>query len=561
MNKKVVWGIVIFSIVAIAIAGVVYFNFKKKTARDYLPASSSQVIRVNFSELQKIAPISEFSKLLDMYSISIGGGNKESLFNEILAADSKKEGSSGLDLKSEGFFFVNNKSIERSEGDVYEGMVFSIKDKSIWENFLKTNKIALKETTDLKFESVNNCKVYHSSLATTYAWNDEVVVLAPNVVDNAKMNSFFSSTEDKAIKLPQFKKFLDKSGHIGIYLSDLGSMSDNLGGAMAFLREKKSGGFSSYVNFENGKVKFDFEMLGDKESIKQFDFFNEKPVSNEMLALLPDAKPTGLVALNFDMTKVLSFISQNEGLNTGLRMFMASKGLTLNDLKEIFNGELVFTISFMNPTSDEFMARGTLEPQVHVMIGSNNPEKLKSVLDDMGMIKFGDNAWQTSEMGQSNINVVIRNKTIMVTNNDVNAKNFSEGFAGIALKNEVIKSGAKSSSNYIYFNINEYLVSNPMLGSGFITPEITEQMDYLEIKGNYTNMEGGIYLKDKAQNSLKTIMGLLNNFKLRPAYESNDIHDSVSKENPSAKNENDPVFEEESSVPPVTEKAETESEK
>lgn len=526
MKNKWLWGVLIFGIVATAIGAIIYFNYKTKTAKDFVPAASDKVLRINLSELQKIASIADFSKLTDMYSGS-GFGVANNLVNEVLRAESSKEGSSGLDLKSDGFFFTLDAFAEDQNAIVKNGIVFSIKNKEDWEKFIKTNKLSLKETNELKIEKTTNCSVYHSSKAQTFAWNSNVMIFSDDVIDNSRLNSFFSSTEDKAIKFPQFQKFLDKTSHIGMYFKDMNSFSNKLAGAGNILSQQKTGGFAAYVNFENGKIKINGEMLGSADVLKQFDFFSTKPVSADMIAFLPEANPTGFFSFNLDMDKILDFVSKNEGMNTAMRLFLASKGLTINDVKQIFSGEIVFTINFINPTSDEFMGMSNLTPQMHVMIGSKNPEKLKGVLDDLGLIKFGNSAWQAG-MGSSNINVVIKNKTIMITNNDANAKNFNEGFAGVALKNQTLKNGAMATPNYMYFNLKEYLLSNPMLGSGFISPAVTEQIEYVEMKGDYTKMDGAIFFKDKSQNSLKVIMNLLSEMKLRPAQNESEILEELS---------------------------------
>ena len=354
MSKGLIIGIISTVLIGGAAAAWYFFSGSEKHLK-LVPADAVVVVTVDWGSLAKKALAADFKNsqwFLDMEkeATTTGLTKEQIVMRDIMNNPTDV----GVNVMSGVYFFMQS----RGE-DTHSAFVFDVNEPNKFEATVKKFDDQLTVVLEKNYRYVN------VGYDAVLAWNQDGGIFIKNMTYDERyediwskpiMNEVFARTADKSIIAnPEFAAFKKKEGDASFFVN---------GSAMAEVIGKQEGGMMSLgstmpntgeayknifitgtLNFNDGNIAFDSEILGENPEFEKTMIFADKGVSEEHLKMMSNKDVLAFVSMNVDMYKFMDYLKVFIG--NDIDEVLASQGLTVEKLKAMFSGELSFALNGM----------------------------------------------------------------------------------------------------------------------------------------------------------------------------------------------------------------------
>lgn len=315
--------------------------------------------------------------------------------NEMMKAWKDAE-NSGLDLQSH-FFASFVFQGQPAENKSYISLTASLKDADKFEAYLKKNiaNFSLKTQNDFKY-------IWEEKQHAVIGWNKSAVIyisaVNPNKLEKyapggspdpdypaeeepvadsaaAAIPAALVATEDDAViknwvaevdhlfhlkkeesagTIEPFAKLLKENADAGIFVNPEAIYnSGQFTMIPANVKKLMEGSFyTGTVNFENGKIVFNGHSYMGKELAAIYKKYGKKEIDMDMLKKYPSQNITGFISYAFDF-RMIGDIVKATGMDGMVNLMMGKSGLSMDDVLNAFEGQLIYVASDFAITKKE----------------------------------------------------------------------------------------------------------------------------------------------------------------------------------------------------------------
>ena len=506
-----------------------------------IPATSTLVSIIDMEQMMKKMDYQEFKKSEIFKSML-----KEAKTEELKKILENPE-ISGISINSQFGMYMDVKSSD----DYVIGFILPIKnikdfeaqiektakeEKSPFKNIKKEAKFKFVEE---KFED-NNLGV---------AWNEKMLIMNVSSKSSLKelfVKNFESKEKESILSNKEFKAenakghdilFWAQTAPIVKLLKEDKQISRSLKQiAYLGLTEKalEDNNFSIYCDFKKGEMESGMTFSMSDELKKEYGSIFGKKVSTDFSKFFPKKDMVGLSMLALDLGAV-NQVLKNRGFDGLINMFISEMGLTLEDFTKGLKGEIAFA-NYIDPSSKDIIQ----SQKMVLAIALNNPVFIDKLVDmasksGMGAVKKSGKRY-ISSMSDKVQGIMVDNVFVISTDISIIDKIEKGGFGGneaIAKADyDKIKDGWLSNYvDYIQMVASLSETSGSTLGLDTDYNKILKKIsDYNELEYSTSVLSDketkfNIYFKNKENNSLKTIIKLLDKIYL----EREDIKNQLDK--------------------------------
>ncbi len=362
MNKKLVW-IVAALVVAVGAGAIYYFFVKDRNQHfKYIPKDAAMAFHCDLkslhdkSDFEKVKKMKFFTKMMDDNSRS--GTNHE--WTDILI---KKTLTTGIDVLSNPVAFMSNRNDK-----MFAGLSIKLTNSGDFNRFMKKYKTSEEPK---KSETYTSLELEDEDLFV--AWNDEAALFltSPSVGYGAKGKAELEKVLDIYMTLDEkeslcanddYKKFRKEKQDIGLFVTYdklfdyMGTLFNNssydnpdmkeTGNQMDKMKTKFKGVNAGLaLSFENtgliGKV---YTFGENMTKLMDEAGYTGKPLSDDIIKNISSDQVLGTLFLNYNISKMIATqMETNPKIKEQIEKFANEMGLTINDLKGIFGGEIAFS--------------------------------------------------------------------------------------------------------------------------------------------------------------------------------------------------------------------------
>ena len=477
MSKGLIIGIISTVLIGGAAAAWYFFSGSEKHLK-LVPADAVVVVTVDWGSLAKKALAADFKNsqwFLDMEkeATTTGLTKEQIVMRDIMNNPTDV----GVNVMSGVYFFMQS----RGE-DTHSAFVFDVNEPNKFEATVKKFDDQLTVVLEKNYRYVN------VGYDAVLAWNQDGGIFIKNMTYNERyediwskpiMNEVFARTADKSITAnPEFAAFKKKDGDASFFVN---------GSALAEVIGKQEGGMMSLgstmpnngeayknifitgtLNFNDGNIAFDSEILGENPEFEKTMIFADKGVSEEHLKMMSNKDVLAFISMNVDMYKLMDYLKVFIG--NDIDEVLASQGLTVEKLKAMFSGELSFALNGMEyktPIIDpEYAMFYDEEPEPEMTpiftfnFSSNDKEGFKALFRK----SLGENAYTETTQGVFQVrmpymiafDVAETPVGFAISNNDALVASIAQGgmSAPFAPAAELAKDNALAA--YWNMNVNSY---------------------------------------------------------------------------------------------------------
>jgi hypothetical protein len=282
----------------------------------------------------------------------------------------------GIDMESPLISLVLN-----AEGNIHV-MEMNIKDSKAYGEFLKTVHPQFVITKD---KDINVAKMD----SAVVEWNNERAVMVGlsgqhfpdnNIVTGDSMTTeaiphpsadsllaicknIFTLEEDNSLySNEKFAGLESEEGDVHVWINVNDMVKKSMGemkGPMGMIKLDKflKDNYSTFTfNFANGKITCNHKQYFGKE-LSDILKNGDGDLSTEMVKKLPQENIAGVFAMHFTPANILEIIRLT-GLDGFINLFMAQKGLTLDDVVKATKGDMVFSVGDIKMKDDTVNIKG-----------------------------------------------------------------------------------------------------------------------------------------------------------------------------------------------------------
>lgn len=362
MNKKLVW-IVAALLVAVGAGAIYYFFVKDRNQHlKYIPKDAAMAFHCDLkslhdkSDFEKVKKMKFFTKMMDDNSRS--ETNHE--WTDILI---KKTLTTGIDVLSDPVAFMSNRNDK-----MFAGLSIKLTNSGDFNRFMKKYKTSEEPK---KSETYTSLELEDEDLLV--AWNDEAALFltSPSVGYGAKGKAELKKVLDIYMTLDEkeslganddYKKFRKEKQDIGLFVTYdglfdyMGTLINNrsydnpgmeeTGNQMDKMKAKFKGVNAGLaLSFENtGLVGKVFTFGENMTKLMDEAGYTGKPLSDDIIKNISSDQVLGTLFLNYNISKMIATqVETNPKTKEQIEKFANEMGLTINDLKEIFGGEIAFS--------------------------------------------------------------------------------------------------------------------------------------------------------------------------------------------------------------------------
>ncbi|MBV8254601.1 MAG: hypothetical protein JO154_18515 [Chitinophaga sp.] len=347
----------------------------------YIPKEAGLVLELNAKQIsQKL-----ITNGMTMDKLIEAAQSKDTADN--MAKAWKDAKNSGIDMTSNFFVSV----VFGDDKNAYIEATGSLQDAAKFEAFLKANlkSYDLKTGKDFKY-------TYDADSRGVFTWNNKSVIYLRNLntnrlndlpgldkpadednnVDTAAAAAavvspvaavttdmpesaaalvstadhlYHMKESETAGTLEPFKKLLKESADMGFFFNTQAVLNSGMNGTTALpgnFKKLMEGSFcTATANFEKGKILVNTNSYMGKEMLAIFKKYGTKEIDMSMLEKYPSDNVTGFVSYAFDFHMVGEII-KSTGTDGLVNMMLSQRsGLTMDDLLNAFDGQLVYVAS------------------------------------------------------------------------------------------------------------------------------------------------------------------------------------------------------------------------
>ncbi|WP_291908379.1 hypothetical protein [Chitinophaga sp. CB10] len=355
----------------------------------YIPKEAGLVLELNAKQLSEKLVTNGFTMDKLMQAAQSGDSAKD-------AKSWEEAKNSGIDLTSNFFVSFVFKG-QMSENKSYIEATASLKDAAKFENFLKTNLAGYEMKTGKDFKYTWDKK--NSALIT---WNDKTVLYLTQL-PTSKLSGLPGATDvpaagdteegvdeeaypvdsvtkadvtpvanvtaelpdeaavllteadhlyhlkeaETAGSLEPFKKLLKENADISLFFNSEATYNSGMLTMLpANFKKLMEGSYTTATaNFEKGKVVMNTNSYAGKQMMEIFKKYGKREIDMDMLDKYPGENITGFLAYAFDF-HMIGEIVKSVGMDGMVNMMLSQKsGLTMDDLLNAFDGQLVYVSS------------------------------------------------------------------------------------------------------------------------------------------------------------------------------------------------------------------------
>lgn len=490
-----------------------------------IPSSSTLVSIIDMEQMMKKMDYQEFKKSEIFKSML-----KEAKTEELKKILENPE-ISGISINSQFGMYVDIKSND----DYVVGFILPI--KSIKDFEAQIEKTAKEEKSpfknikkEAKFKFVEE-KSDDTNLGI--AWNDKMLIM--NVSSKSPLKELFvknfeSNVKESILSNKEFKAenakghdvlFWAQTAPIIKLLKEDKQISKSLKQiAYLGLTEKalEENSFSIYCDFKKAEMESGMTFSMSEELKKEYGSIFKNNVSTDFTKFFPKKDMVGLSMLALDLGAV-NQVLKNRGFDGLINMFIGEMGLTVEDFTKGLKGEIAFA-NYLDSSSKDMIQ----SQKMVLAIAMKDPAFIDKLVDlasksGMGAVKKSGKRY-ISSMSDKVQGIMVDNVFIISTDISIIDKIEKGGFSGndaIAKADfDKIKDGWLS--NYVdyiqmFAAINESTGSSLGLNLGYnkVLKKISDynELEYSTSVVSSKDAKFNIYFKNKEDNSLKTIMKLL----------------------------------------------------
>ena len=481
--------------------------------RDLLPADSFVTMSINPSSLMQKGGIGDPEQnplYVRIKSEIENGRNFSDEEKQYLLSLLKNPCESGIDLKSDLFYFISGSSLNPEAMYVKGGVLLPIGDKAKFDALIAR----INEKSGARAETANGVSVIRigeqGAVNGVCAYSDAACMLyfaqGPGDDAVARVKELFAQKRSESLMGNKVvaEQFAAKND-INMVLSyaGLSSLANNpMLSSMPMMSAMMDATVTGSVNFEKGRIVADAAVsYKDKESeekVKEF-YAYVKPQDGDLLRYLP-AATIGAVAYGLDGEKLFTVLSSLPGYG----MMLANP--LVKQVMDAFDGDMVIAFSGMLPGSNNSVPVASLLAQV------DDPSVVQTVIVNMPGMPVQQTGDGQYSLTMSGVTVLFGVKDgVLYCTTDALVKSALDGeqIASLVSREKIFK--GQSGSFYLDIaGLNEQLRQILADKSGTSTEvqvlfALLGMFDNLE---SYGTMKGGTMvfnMADKEQNSFKTI--------------------------------------------------------
>ncbi len=363
MSKKIVWVVLALAI-AIGASAIYYFFVKDRNEHlKYIPKDATMAIHCDLkslygkSDFEKVKKMKFFTKMMDAQSRS--GSNHE--WTDILF---KKPLTTGIDVLSQMVFFMSTRNDK-----MFAGLSIKLTSSGDFNRFMKKYKTSEEPK---KSETYTSLELEDEKLFV--AWNDEAALFlsAPTLMGQSNSKAEIEKvldiymTQDKKESLTEnedYNKFRKEKQDIGMFVT-YDKVFDYLGTIFKRRMYYSQDMMDSKEQMEKMKAKYkgvnagltlSFENTGlvgkaftygeNATKLVEEAGYTGKPLSNDIIKNISNDQVYGTMFLNYNIAKAIATqMETSPEMKEKVEKVAEELGITVNDLKGIFGGEMAFSL-------------------------------------------------------------------------------------------------------------------------------------------------------------------------------------------------------------------------
>lgn len=354
MNKKVLW--IVLGTILVGTGALLTYRFFKGSNKHLVlvPANATFVMRFDVKSLaEKISENGEIKKTKiykKMEKESLSKSNDPT--SKVIAQILKNPTSTGVNVFSDAYYYMYN-----TKNVTYNALVLDMKDI---EDFNKTVlKFPEAKTSMKRGKEYNYLKINSRSIL---AWNTSGVLWlnkdynwfydeSPNETIEKTIKGFMKMKKKSSIMSDEdFMEYDKNDDDIALYVSydkvfRLTGLEDAKDESIESIKKMMKGvklGLS--LNFETDVVLTKMKIFGDTKEFDKRNYMGNSGLTEKTMSAICSDKLLGLISLNIDFEKLVSFACEMSGEETSLRREiedMAGQfGLTSKQLIGAFGKEV-----------------------------------------------------------------------------------------------------------------------------------------------------------------------------------------------------------------------------
>lgn len=536
MNKKLLWGGLLLFIIGGAAA--IYFLVLKKSQEHFklIPKDAFVVVTADLKSLADKANSKEWKDLYMVKKMD-ESKHKDDENSKFVKDVMSNPLAMGIDPVSDIYMFVQMGGSMKP----MVGVAFAVRNKDDLEKILM--KIPEKNL-DIKKEVVakDGYKLFKLDNDALIAWRDGAGIFL-----SGENSEVLVAAADKIMKLDakssladnnHFKDFANNKHDIGFFLNYEAIMNNpeissgiKMSGGSSYIDALKSATMAMNLNFEKDKIALTSEYKNaNKDAEEKYNFFSTNKVSAATLKTLTDKNPYAYLGIAIDIKKIFSFIENDPLIGKGLNEVAQNFGLSKEELKNIFGGEIALTLNdfSMQTTTrtrynwdetgsdykEEEYADTSMMPEFSVAVSIKDRAALQKLIARTQIPKDALGYYMIKEAGM--------NMYLVETNSGVTFTNGSSVATTLAAKKELAsavggKAGevaAKSATSFYFnLNLNEYpqvlrnMMQKEMKNEEYkLFSDFMAMFKYTEAYGNAKTGEMNVMMTESNDNSLWRII-------------------------------------------------------
>ncbi len=487
-----------------------------------IPADAAIVTSMNFQNLLGKADF-ESVKNMAFYKQTLEEAEKD---NPTLAEIMKDPSKSGVDLKKNAYVFAKND--EDKKRQIIGGLLMSLEDKNTFEELLQR----------LNFKDIGKADGFQYTNPANgngiVAWNDEMVYITganrgtPQLSEVSKL--FVEGNSNTVANAPNFSKAMSEDHDFSSWIN-LNPIVNNLppmvlfGSAMAGVSKEDMLDNYMYANwdFEDGTMKgmLDYEM---KDAItKDFSLLFKNTIKTDFSNKIPGENLIAAVTLALDF-KGLNQVLNEKGFLGTLNERLEETGMEFKDLAIAFGGDLALSIYKDQGNEDQVLFTSNI-------IDKNKAEEFfksgvrNKVLESVGANKYllkGSTRRSLGFLGRAATN----GDLFLLVKGDLLYLSTSTNHINL------IENGSFTTAASGNKDINDVLSSSVfgVFADFELMDKVVKDMDLshfknLKISGNRENTTVLLDTNSPNENSLKTLMKMMNQAYLKENTEADSEED------------------------------------
>jgi hypothetical protein len=428
----------------------------------------------------------------------------------------------GIQLEGNNHFAIGQKPGEKNPLIVFTAPV------------VKADKVknGVKDVIKGKYSAPEKNEKYHylEDKGMCMAWDEKDMIIVVQDFGSIDLKSEAKRLLDAryvdAADNPTLANFLQRKDDMNLYVDitqalEIGSQQSKTKLSAEYYNTFKGAYYVSYGNFEKGSISFDYELNAPNFTSSDYNFIGNKAVSSDFLNFLSaDNKLIGFMSSSINISALFDLlIASDPSFSYEIEDFEKSVGVNITQLKNLFDGELAFSLVDMvlpnnglSSTGDVFIDEYySAEPQPKIIIafGIKDEALLKSLLDATPELTSKTGYYAASDAFM----VIKNNKLIVSTEESVCKEIVTKGKlstyelpAGTTIKTPI----------FGFINTNTARIPNGMLGlaideQGQAALQFLDLFESITVTGNAEKATFKVQLKDKNNNSLKVMIDYILN--------------------------------------------------